>query len=112
MKPWYKDAYKILAKNKGFDIIYVNEKGELTEGSRSNLFFNIEGKLYTPPVRCGLLPGVLRHILIRSKKVKEKVLKAEDLLLADNIYMGNSVRGLVGVKISSKSLSSIKKGLK
>jgi branched-subunit amino acid aminotransferase/4-amino-4-deoxychorismate lyase len=53
----------------------------------------------TPPVRCGLLPGVLRGNLIRRGKCTEAVLSVSDLKEADAIYCGNSVRGLVEVKL-------------
>jgi branched-subunit amino acid aminotransferase/4-amino-4-deoxychorismate lyase len=55
--------------------------------------------LFTPPVRCGLLPGVLRGNLIRRGKCTEAVLSVSDLKEADAIYCGNSVRGLVEVKL-------------
>jgi para-aminobenzoate synthetase / 4-amino-4-deoxychorismate lyase len=75
------------------EVLFLNERGELTEGSRSNLFIEREGKLLTPPLNCGLLPGTLREQLIEEGRVVETVLKPEDLQGA-KIYFGNSVRGL------------------
>ena len=78
-----------------FETIFLNEKGQLTEGTISNIFVLKNKKLYTPPLKSGLPPGVLREHLIREGKVKEKMLYLKDLKGADKVYVGNSVRGLV-----------------
>ncbi|MCM1009495.1 MAG: aminodeoxychorismate synthase component I [Fusobacterium sp.] len=86
-RPWYK------IKNDVFDEIYFNERGELTEGARSNVIIEKNGKFYTPPIKCGLLNGIYRQLL----NSEEKVLYKEDLLNAEAIYCCNSVRGMVKV---------------
>jgi para-aminobenzoate synthetase / 4-amino-4-deoxychorismate lyase len=53
----------------------------------------------TPPVSCGLLPGIYRSDLIRKGLLKERVLFPEDLLNAQKIFLCNSVRGLVEVQL-------------
>jgi len=82
-----------------FETIFLNTKGELTEGAISNIFLKQEGKLFTPPVSCGLLPGVLRQHLLGQKKASQKKLYLKDIREADKIYLGNSVRGLLEAKI-------------
>ncbi len=77
------------------EIIFTNEEGELTEGSRTNIFVEQNGILYTPAIQSGLLPGTLRADLLDTGKAREKILTIEDLKTADNIYIGNSVRGLL-----------------
>lgn len=79
------------------DVVFLNMKGELTEGSRTNIFLQKDGELLTPPVDSGLLPGTLREELLADseKNIKETRLYLKDLLGADKIYLGNSVRGLV-----------------
>jgi para-aminobenzoate synthetase/4-amino-4-deoxychorismate lyase len=99
VRGWYAKASSLVKERRVFDVMYMNTRGELTEGSRSNLFIKINGALYTPPVECGLLPGVLRGRLIKSGKCKEKILFKKDLEKADALYCGNSVRGLVRVTI-------------
>ncbi len=89
-RPWYE------IKNDVFDEIYFNERGELTEGARSNVIIEKDGKFYTPPVECGLLNGIYRQ----SLNSEEKVLYKEDLLGADAVYCCNSVRGMVKVCLS------------
>ncbi|NQT28577.1 MAG: aminodeoxychorismate synthase component I [Candidatus Omnitrophica bacterium] len=81
-----------------FETIFLNERGELTEGSITNIFILKNKKLYTPPIKSGLLPGVLREHLIRKGEVKEKILYLKDLKQADQIYVGNSLRGLLTIK--------------
>jgi para-aminobenzoate synthetase/4-amino-4-deoxychorismate lyase len=77
------------------EVIYLNERGEIAEGSRTNIFIERNGKLLTPPLGSGLLPGVLRAELLAAGRAIESVLLPEDLETADAIYLGNSVRGLV-----------------
>jgi para-aminobenzoate synthetase / 4-amino-4-deoxychorismate lyase len=81
------------------DTIFVNERGELTEGTVTNLFVEKDGLLRTPPIDCGLLPGVLRAHLFEdpARLIREEVLSTGDLVTADKVYVGNSVIGLVEV---------------
>ncbi len=46
------------------EVVFLNKKGELTEGTRTNLFIELDGRLFTPALTCGLLPGTLREELI------------------------------------------------
>ncbi|MBN2188899.1 MAG: aminodeoxychorismate synthase component I [Chitinispirillaceae bacterium] len=96
---WYEKSMHDIRRKSCFDVLHVNTRGELTEGARSNLFLSIKGALYTPPVRCGLLPGVLRGKLLTAGKCREKTLYPEDLAKAEAVFCGNSVRGLVKVVI-------------
>lgn len=98
-RPWYEKAMEKIKKGEIFDEIFFNEKGELTEGARSNIILEIDGKWFTPPVECGILNGVLRQRLLKQGKIKEKILRLEDLQKADKIYCINSVRGIVEVKL-------------
>ncbi len=77
------------------EVIYVNERGELAEGSRTTIFLERNGRLETPVLSSGLLPGTLRAELIAQGRAVEAVLTLEDLRSADAIFLGNSVRGLV-----------------
>jgi para-aminobenzoate synthetase/4-amino-4-deoxychorismate lyase len=76
-----------------FEIVYRDAQGLLTEGSFTNLFVERDGRLLTPPLARGLLPGILRERLIEEKHAGETDLKEEDL--ADGFLIGNSVRGLI-----------------
>jgi para-aminobenzoate synthetase/4-amino-4-deoxychorismate lyase len=75
------------------EVIFCNERGELTEGARSNLFVKRGDVLLTPPLVSGLLPGILRAELIAQGRAKEAILTPEDL--DGEVYFGNSLRGLI-----------------
>lgn len=96
-RPWFKEAMGFIGDNKCFDVLFFNTKREITEGARSTIFIEKKGVLYTPPISCGLLPGILRKNLLRRKKCQEKILSIDDLKSANKVYCGNSVRGMVQV---------------
>ena len=79
------------------EVVFLNERGELTEGSYMSLFVgHADGIMRTPPLAAGLLPGTLRADLIASGIAREETLTLDDLEKAgSDIYLGNSVRGLV-----------------
>ncbi len=81
-----------------FETIFLNERNQFTEGAISNLFILKDKIIYTPPIKSGLLPGVLREYLIKKGKAEEKILYLKDLKSADKIYFGNSVRGLLAIE--------------
>jgi para-aminobenzoate synthetase/4-amino-4-deoxychorismate lyase len=74
------------------DVLLLNEGGDLTESTIANLVVRIGGALWTPPLECGLLPGVFRAHLLQRGEVRERVLRPADLELADGVYLVNSVR--------------------
>jgi para-aminobenzoate synthetase/4-amino-4-deoxychorismate lyase len=90
---------RVVDKKGYYEVLFVNEKGEVTEGSYTNIFLQKDGKLFTPPITCGLLPGVLRKYLLQKypKIVVEKTFTRREIEQADAVYVGNSVRGLVRV---------------
>ncbi len=88
------DAYRKLGY---FDVLFTNERGELTEGAITNIVLRYGDTLCTPPVDSGLLPGVFRRHLIDARDTVEKTLFPSDLETADEIFLCNSVRGLVKV---------------
>ncbi|MFC1826787.1 aminodeoxychorismate synthase component I [Thermodesulfobacteriota bacterium] len=96
------DDERSRAVNKGFyEVLFVNEKGEVTEGSYTNIFMQKGGKLITPPVSCGLLPGVFRNFLLKESPeiIEEASFTRKDIEQAEAVYVGNSVRGLVRVSL-------------
>jgi para-aminobenzoate synthetase/4-amino-4-deoxychorismate lyase len=99
-RPLYAEALKSAALA-GFDeVLFLNLRGEVTEGAISNIFIEKEGRWFTPPIECGLLAGVQRrHILETQPYVEERVLYPQDLRQADAIYLSNAVRVLRPVVI-------------
>ena len=93
-RPFYIDTHKKILAGEVYDELFFNEFGELTEGSRTNVLIENEGKFFTPPLKCGLLNGVLRQSLLDAGVCSEKVMYLEDVINADAIYCINSVRGI------------------
>jgi 4-amino-4-deoxychorismate lyase len=81
------------------EVMFLNEREELCEGARTNLFLARGGLLLTPPAECGLLPGTLRANLLASGRARETGLQLTDLGEGAEFYMGNSVRGLVRAEL-------------
>ena len=77
------------------DVILFNERGEITETTISNLFLEIDGELLTPDLSAGLLAGTFRQHLLDSGRARTACLRIEDLQRAQQIFTGNSVRGLI-----------------
>ena len=77
------------------EVVFVNEDGEICEGSFTTVFIKKGDQFLTPALASGLLPGVLREELIETGAVKEAVLFLADLVAADEIFVGNSLRGLM-----------------
>jgi para-aminobenzoate synthetase / 4-amino-4-deoxychorismate lyase len=99
------DAELEAARQKGlFDVLFVNEAGEVTEGSFTNIIILREGKYLTPHLDCGLLPGVMREHLLADKlrPLAEAVLRVEDISNAEALFVCNSVRGLVQVTLQMR----------
>jgi para-aminobenzoate synthetase/4-amino-4-deoxychorismate lyase len=94
----YDDALKAVADDPQlFDVVFLNERGEVAEGARSNVFVERAGVLLTPPVASGALPGVLRAELLAYGQAREAVLSPDDL--AGGFWLGNALRGLVRVEL-------------
>jgi branched-subunit amino acid aminotransferase/4-amino-4-deoxychorismate lyase len=77
-----------------FDALFMNERGELTEGARSNVFLVTDGRWFTPPLESGLLNGVARQEVLQTHPVEVTRLYHADLLNAEEIYLSNALRGL------------------
>jgi para-aminobenzoate synthetase / 4-amino-4-deoxychorismate lyase len=99
-RPIYALQY-LEAQRRGFDdVLFLNLRGEVTEGAISNVFIEKNGRWSTPPIECGLLAGVFRrHLLATRPEIEERVLFFNDLRQADGVYIANAVRGLRQVVI-------------
>ena len=94
----YDQALSALAGDQQlFDVVFLNERGEVAEGARSNVFVERDGILLTPPVESGALPGVLRAEMLADGRAREAVLRLEDL--SEGFWLGNALRGLIRVSL-------------
>lgn len=98
---YYKTTIRETMPKEVFEYIRTNERGEITEGTFTNIAVEKDGKLFTPPISCGLLNGTYRQKLLREGKLIEKILFIEDLKKADKIFCFNSVRKMVEVETCS-----------
>jgi 4-amino-4-deoxychorismate lyase len=94
----YEDA---LAACGADEVIFLNERGEVCEGARTNLFVERGGVLLTPPVSSGLLPGVFRAKLLEERRAREAVLRLADL--DGRFFIGNALRGLLPAQLVSSA---------
>jgi para-aminobenzoate synthetase/4-amino-4-deoxychorismate lyase len=91
----YDAAWRAAESAGAFDTLFFNERGELTEGGRSNVFVKIGGHWYTPPLSSGVLPGVMRGVLLDDPAwgAIECPLTRESLARAQEIVVCNALRG-------------------
>ncbi|MCY0388827.1 chorismate-binding protein [Robbsia sp. Bb-Pol-6] len=93
----YDAAWQAAEREGAFDMLFVNAQGHLTEGARSNLFVKLDGHWFTPPVADGLLPGVMRGIVLDDPlwHARERSLTLADLDRAQALMLTNGLRGLM-----------------
>ncbi|MYN01233.1 aminodeoxychorismate synthase component I [Pseudoduganella sp. DS3] len=89
----YDAAWKAADAQGAFDQLFFNERGELTEGGRSNVFIRRDGVWITPPLSSGMLPGVMRAVILDAWGAQERPITREMLLAAQEIVVCNSLRG-------------------
>ena len=100
-RPWYADTPSwLLSHPDFFDLIFLNENQEVCEGSRSNVYLWQDGVWVTPPLRCGLLGGVLRRQLLESGQVVEKPIPVSALHTDPlGLRLSNGLRGWFDVRL-------------
>ena len=95
----YDQAWQEATKLGGFDALFCNEQGFVTEGGRTSIFVKPQGssEWLTPPVSAGLLPGVMRAALLADPKMnaREANLTIKDVSMADEIILSNALRGAI-----------------
>ena len=89
------------ARKSGLDEkIFLNQKGQISEGCTTNIFFIQGNRLVTPPVSSGMLPGVMRRYIIeeagrRGVLLEEKALYPEETDQFDGCFVTNSLLGVM-----------------
>lgn len=97
-----------LCQDCGFnESIFLNEKGNVSEGCTTNIFIIKDEKIYTPTIKCGILPGIVRQWVIKNFDVVEKEITKDELLNSDEVFLTNSLVGVIKVsKIEDKLFNS------
>jgi para-aminobenzoate synthetase/4-amino-4-deoxychorismate lyase len=91
----YDRAWRDAEERGGFDQLFLNRDGHLTEGGRCNVLVRLQKRWYTPPLRAGVLPGVMRAALLSDPDwdLSERDLTLEDLRNAEQVAVCNALRG-------------------
>ena len=93
------------SKKLGYDEpIFLNSKNQITEGATSNIFVVVGDKIYTPKLSCGLLNGIVRQYIISNYDVIESEIDLEFLNNADEIFLTNSLFGIIPVNNLEKKV--------
>ncbi|MES2071043.1 MAG: bifunctional anthranilate synthase component I family protein/class IV aminotransferase [Pseudomonadota bacterium] len=97
----YDQAWRLAEQQGAFDMLFFNEHGYLTEGGRSNVLLQKEGRWTTPPLSDGVLPGVMRSVLMEDPafRLTEKSATLQDLRGADRVMLCNALRGVFAVEV-------------
>lgn len=88
----------------GYDeALILNNRGQVTECSRANIFFSSNGELFTPALQCGCLNGVTRMVVLdlardNGIRVSEAKYTIKDLESADEVFLTNSLLGIMPVQ--------------
>ncbi len=80
-----------------FELLALNEMGHLCDGGRTSLFVVLGGRVWTPPVEDGALPGIARRVLLEAGQVAEATLTWSDLEGAEGVFLANALRGVIPV---------------
>jgi len=91
----------LAARPEAADVLLFNSSNEVTESTIANVVAEIDGKLVTPPVACGLLPGTARDDLLRRGVVREQIIRLDDLPRVTRLLLVNSLRGMQRVQVRS-----------
>ena len=95
----YDDEFALYNSKRFYEVLYLNEKDEIAEGSRTNIFLRKNNTWFTPNLESGALPGIYRKYFIgNNSEVSEKTIKVDDLLSADEVLLTNALRGEVIVQ--------------
>ena len=99
----YDAAWQQAVSLGAFDMLFFNERDELTEGARSNVFVKLDGHWCTPPVTAGVLPGVMRSVLLDDAQLNARIatISRHDLARADDLMICNALRGALPAQIVS-----------
>ncbi|MDO8585488.1 MAG: aminodeoxychorismate synthase component I [Armatimonadota bacterium] len=93
----YDQALEEAQREGFFEVMFLNQRGNVTEGSFTNLFAYINGEWVTSPISEGMLPGIWRDVFLRENGVAERAISLGDLATSEEVVIGNSVRGAIAV---------------
>ena len=96
----YSRARAEFTRDEADEVLLLNEKDEVCEGSVTNLFLEVpHGGWLTPALQCGLLPGVLRQEMLKNKDAVSVRLSVWEVATTPLFWVGNSLRGLIRARL-------------
>jgi len=105
-RPDYEKArYWLQSQTHYFDCVFLNQYEQVCEGSRSTIYVQLDGHWYTPPLSCGVLPGIMREVLLESGQVRERILTKNDVLHASAWRISNALYGWQDVLVDRERLA-------
>jgi para-aminobenzoate synthetase/4-amino-4-deoxychorismate lyase len=81
------------------EVLLWNDRGEITESTIANVVLDLDGDLVTPPIVCGLLPGIMRNRMLEEGAIREAIVSKDDLNRARSVRLINSVRRWINVDL-------------
>ncbi len=99
----YERALEVAAAEGAYETLFLNERLEVAEAARHNIFVVKSGEWLTPPVNAGILNGIQRHLILSDAlyRAREVTLTLDDVVHADQVFLTNAVRGVVEVRLSA-----------
>ncbi|CAJ0810874.1 bifunctional chorismate-binding protein/class IV aminotransferase [Ralstonia flaminis] len=101
LRAGYDAAWQAAEREGAFDAVFFNADGTLAEGGRSTVLVKLDGAWWTPPLSSGVLPGVMRAVLLEDATpwlgapLRERALTRADVARAEAIAVCNALRGVV-----------------
>jgi para-aminobenzoate synthetase/4-amino-4-deoxychorismate lyase len=101
MRGHYDRALEAALAAGAHEVLFVNERGEVAEAARHNLFVQMNDELLTPPLTAGILNGLQRQLILRdpARKAREATLQLAEVARAERLFLTNAVRGVIEVKL-------------
>lgn len=101
LRGYYDLAWKEAEQRGAFDMLFFNEQEQLTEGGRCNVFVELDGRWFTPPLIAGALPGIMRSVLLQDPQLQatERQISRTDLMRATRLIVCNALRGAVNAEL-------------
>ena len=96
---WMNCAAQAAAQAAGFDhALLANHHGQLLSAAFGNVFFVINGELFTPPLSLPVRAGVIRARVMRRHAVRERELAAAHLDGVTELFLTNSRLGVIPLR--------------
>jgi branched-chain amino acid aminotransferase len=87
--------------------VFENLRGQLCEGTGSNVFVVIDGELITPTLSSGCLAGITRELVLEWCEVSERDLPLDVLQEADEVFLASTTRDVQGLhRIDERELDA------